>query len=219
MRALLFAMPKEVSAPFRAGQPVANRPGLTLYRPGPDLLVCVSGVGKVNTALAAQFLLDRFPVRELWNAGVAGCFQPLPPGTLVCASACVQHDLDVFGDPPGQVPVLERVFLPCSAPEADAARLQKAGLPCTAGVVATGDWFGQDFQRAEHIRDRFGALVCDMEAGAIAQVCLRNQIPFHCLKVVSDHLDHPAQYDEYQKNLPVAVEQLNLALECLLKEA
>ena len=218
MRALLFAMPKEVSAPFRAGQPVANRPGLTLYRPGPDLLVCVSGVGKVNTALAAQFLLDRFPVRELWNAGVAGCFQPLPPGTLVCASACVQHDLDVFGDPPGQVPVLEQIFLPCARPEADAARLRAGGLPCSTGVVASGDWFGRDLLRAHRIRDRFGALVCDMEAAAAAQVCLRNQVPFRCLKVVSDHLDHPAQYQQYQDNLPGAVARLGQALELLLEE-
>lgn len=212
-------MSKEVPPSFAGGMAVENRAGLTLRRVREDLLVCISGVGKVNAALAAQLLIGQFQIQALWNAGVVGCFQPLPVGTLIFATACVQHDLDVFGDPPGQVPVLERVFLPCSDPEADAARLQKAGLPCTAGVVATGDWFGQDFQRAEHIRDRFGALICDMEAGAIAQVCLRNQIPFHCLKVVSDHLDHPAQYDEYQKNLPVAVEQLNLALECLLKEA
>lgn len=212
-------MSKEVPPSFAGGMAVENRAGLTLRRVREDLLVCISGVGKVNAALAAQFLMDRFRIRELWNAGVAGCFRPLAVGTLVCATACVQHDLDVFGDPPGQVPVVERVFLPCARPEEDAARLAAAGLPCTTGVVASGDWFGRDLPRAHAIRNRFGALMCDMEAGAIAQVCLRNQIPFHCLKVVSDHLDHPAQYDEYQKNLPVAVEQLNLALECLLKEA
>ena len=212
-------MSKEVPPSFAGGMAVENRAGLTLRRVREDLLVCISGVGKVNAALAAQFLMDRFRIRELWNAGVAGCFRPLAVGTLVCATACVQHDLDVFGDPPGQVPVVERVFLPCARPEEDAARLAAAGLPCTTGVVASGDWFGRDLPRAHAIRNRFGALMCDMEAGAIAQVCLRNQIPFHCLKAVSDHLDHPAQYDEYQKNLPVAVEQLNLALECLLKEA
>ena len=209
-------MDKELAPPLTGGQPVDNPAGLPLRQLREDLLVCVSGVGKVNAALAAQFLMDRFRIRELWNAGVAGCFRPLAVGTLVCATACVQHDLDVFGDPPGQVPVVERVFLPCARPEEDAARLAAAGLPCTTGVVATGDWFGRDLPRANRIRDRFGALACDMEAGAAAQACLRNSVPFRCLKVVSDHLDHPAQYGQYQENLPMAVERLGRALALLL---
>ncbi len=209
-------MDKELAPPFTGGRPVDNRVGLPLRQLREDLLVCVSGVGKVNAALAAQFLMDRFRIRELWNAGVAGCFRPLAVGTLVCATACVQHDLDVFGDPPGQVPVVERVFLPCAGPEETATRLEGAGFPCTSGVVATGDWFGRDLPRANRIRDRFGALACDMEAGAVAQACLRNGIPFRCLKVVSDHLDHPAQYGQYQENLPMAVERLGRALALLL---
>lgn len=209
-------MDKELAPPLTGGQPVDNPAGLPLRQLREDLLVCVSGVGKVNAALAAQFLMDRFRIRELWNAGVAGCFRPLAVGTLVCATACVQHDLDVFGDPPGQVPVVERVFLPCARPEEDAARLAAAGLPCTTGVVATGDWFGRDYDRAALLRDHFSATVCDMEAGAVAQVCLRNQVPFHCVKIVSDHLFHPAQGEEYAQNVPQVVDKLNQALAALL---
>ena len=80
------------------------------------------------------------------------------------------------------------------------------------GVAASGDWFGRDLERAGRIRDRFHALVCDMEAAAIAQVCLRNAVPFRCVRVVSDHLFHPSQYEEYQANLPAAVDVLNRAL-------
>lgn len=217
MRAVLFAMGKELSPPFTGGVPLDSRPGLTLRQLRDDLLVCVSGVGKVNAALAAQHLLDRYPVSQLFNAGVAGCFTGLEAGTLVCATSCVQHDLDVFGDPPGQVSVVERIFLPCACPERDAARLAAGGLPCATGVVASGDWFGRDPRRAQLIRERFGALVCDMEAGAAAQVCLRSHVPFRCLKVVSDHLDNPAQYQQYQANLAAAAARLARGLELLLK--
>ena len=210
-------MSKEVPPSFAGGMAVENRAGLTLRRVREDLLVCISGVGKVNAALATQLLIGQFQIQALWNAGVVGCFQPLPVGTLIFATACVQHDLDVFGDPPGQVPVVERVFLPCARPEEDAARLAAGGLPCTTGVVASGDWFGRDLPRAHAIRDRFGALMCDMEAGAAAQVCLRNHVPFRCVKVVSDHLDNPAQYQQYQANLPGAVARLSRALELLLE--
>lgn len=215
MRGALYAMHKETGPDFSAARSVPNRAGLDLRRREDGVLLCVSGVGKVNAALAAQLLIDCFGVTELWNAGVSGCFRKLPAGTLVVGTACVQHDLDVFGDPPGLVPVLERVELPCTGPEADLAKLTAAGLDCRAGVVASGDWFSRDYDRAARIRDGFDALVCDMEAAAAAQVCLRSGIAFHTVKAVSDHLFHPAQYDEYQANLPAAVERLSRAVAIL----
>lgn len=218
MRAVLYAMHKETGPDFAGAQAVPNGAGLDLRRREDGTLLCVSGVGKVNAALAAQLLIDRFDVMELWNAGVSGCFRDMPSGTVVVGTACVQHDLDVFGDPPGLVPVLERVELPCAAPEEGLAKLVSAGFDCCSGVVASGDWFGRNFDRAAHIRDSFNALVCDMEAAAAAQVCLRNSVPFHAVKVVSDHLFHPSQYDEYQANVPAAVARLHEALAVLMKE-
>ena len=205
-------MHKETAPPFQGGELVENGAGLTLRRLPGDLIVCVCGVGKVNAALAAQHLIDRFAPEEIWNAGVSGCFRDLPAGAVVAVTHCVQHDLDVFGDPPGLVPVLERVELPCAGVKETLERLTAAGFDALPGVAASGDWFGRDLERAARIRDRFGALVCDMEAAAIAQVCLRSAVPFRCVRVVSDHLFHPSQYEEYQANLPAAVDVLNRAL-------
>ena len=218
MKAILYAMPKEIAAPFEGGEPLETSAGLPLRRLRDDLLVCVCGIGKVNTALTTQLLIDHFGVTELWNAGVTGCFRDYPAGTLLCASSCVQHDMDTFGDPPGLIPGLDLIHLPCAGAEEHAAALTAAGYDCKVGVVASGDWFGRDFPRAERIRDHFSADVCDMEAAAAAHVCLRNHVPFYCLKVVSDHLFHPSQYEEYQANLPAAVQRLNEALALLIKE-
>ncbi len=218
MRVLLFAMAKEAAPPFDAGEPVENGAGLTLRRLSKDLAVCLCGVGKVNVALGAQYLIDRFAPTELWNAGVTGCLTDLPAGTIVAATACVQHDMETFGDPPGLIPVLEQVELPCAGADDTLARLAAAGFDPVPGIVASGDWFGRDLKRAQRIRDHFHALVCDMEAAAAAQVCLRNAVPFRCVKVVSDHLFQPSQYEEYQANLPGAVQRLTQAL-CALELA
>ncbi len=217
MRGVLVAMHKELAPPFTDGEPLPAYSGLDLRQLDRQTVLCVCGVGKVNAALAAQLLIDRFAIDELWNIGVSGSFRDDPAGTLISATACVQHDLDIFGDPAGQVPVLDRVDLLCAGAEDAVKLLSAAGLPCRAGVVATGDWFGRDFPRAERIRDGFGADVCDMEAGAAAQVCLRAEVPFRCLKVVSDHLFHPSQYEEYQANAPQVTRRLNEALALLLK--
>ena len=155
---------------------------------------------------------------EVGNAGVAGCFHDFPVGTLVVARHCVQHDMDTsaVGDPLGLIPALNLIELPCQRVEEHVERLTQAGFAPRTGVVATGDWFGRDYERAAMLRDHFSATVCDMEAGAVAQVCLRNQVPFHCVKIVSDHLFHPAQGEEYAQNVPQVVDKLNQALAALL---
>ena len=109
MRTIIFAMTKEIAPPFDGGEPLENNAGLILRRLSDDLVTCVCGIGKVNAALAAQYVIDRFGATEVWNADVTGCFHDYPAGTLLCAEACVQHDMDTFGDPPGLIPVLVMV--------------------------------------------------------------------------------------------------------------
>lgn len=209
---ILYAMAKEADGLLKTlggvlTETVAGIPFYTL--PGGHTLV-IGGVGKVNAAMATQLLLDRCHPALVLNAGCAGAFAPLPVGTVVAARHCVQHDVDttLAGDPAGFVSTVERVEFPCHP-------LSPPGA--VAGVVATGDWFGRDFDRAGAIRDTYGATVCDMEACAVAQVCLRNAVPFAALKAVSDHLLSPAQDAEYQENLPAAMEALDAAVAAVLQ--
>lgn len=216
MVCLVYAMPGECAGLLdklnaTALPAVASMP---LYSLSDGALVAVGGVGKVNAAMAVQALLDRFPVDEIWNAGCAGAFANLPVGTVVVGSHCVQHDVDttLAGDEPGFVSTVERMEFPCALVPETLAALPDA----QAGVVATGDWFGRDFDRAENILRRYHAAVCDMEACAAAQVCLRNRVPFRCLKAVSDHLFSPAQEQEYQTNFSAAMDALDTAVTALL---
>ncbi len=218
MRGIVYAMHKEVAGALLPSGPVQTIAGMEFYSPTPDTVVCICGVGKVNAAMGSQALIDHFGVSEVYNAGVAGCFHDFPVGTLVVAHHSVQHDMDTsaVGDPLGLIPSLDIIELPCQGVEESVEVLTQAGLEPRTGVVATGDWFGRDYTRAAMLRDHFSATVCDMEAGAVAQVCLRNDIPFRCLKIVSDHLFHPAQGEEYAQNVPQVVEKLNQALSALL---
>lgn len=218
MRGIVYAMHKEMAGPLAQAKLLGDVAGMKLYQADENTVVCICGVGKVNAAMGAQALIDHFGVEEIWNAGVAGCFHDFPVGTLVVAHHCVQHDMDTsaVGDPVGEIPGLGRIELECTAPQADVDTLTQAGFVPRMGVVATGDWFGRDYARAAMVRDRFSATVCEMEAGAVAQVCEHHTIPFHCLKIVSDHLFHPAQGEEYAQNVPQVVEKLNQALAALL---
>ncbi|MCB7512637.1 5'-methylthioadenosine/S-adenosylhomocysteine nucleosidase [bacterium 210917-SL.2.15] len=217
---VLYAMKKEAEGLLRLrGTPEAEWiAGVPFFPLNGKTVVCVGGVGKVNAAMAVQLLIDRFGVERIVNAGCAGALCDLPAGALVLGTECVQHDVDttLAGDAPGFVSTVERVTFPCAETLETMTLLMNMGFTLTPGGVATGDWFGRDYTRAQAIRETYGALVCDMEACAAAQVCLRNGIPFQTMKVVTDHLFAPAQEQEYQDNFPAAMERLDEMMDVYL---
>src|SRR3954454_7842193 len=58
-----------------------------------DLPVLLTGMGKVNAAMAVARLLATERPSEIINLGTAGALKPDPPGTHVVAPV-IQHDLD-----------------------------------------------------------------------------------------------------------------------------
>lgn len=194
--------------------------GCKVYRAGENLSVCVGGIGKVNSAMSAQMLIDRCGAERVINVGCAGALTDLPTGQLVLGLDCVQHDMDtsILGDPPGFVSTVNCVRFPCADVEQTRAYLSHCGYDAAVGTVATGDWFGRDFARARWVADTFDAALCEMEACAAAQVCLRNGVPFQAFKVVSDHLFSPSQDEEFNNNVGDVMVRLNDAVYAYVKQ-
>ena len=184
--------------------------GVHFYDIAPGIIACAGGIGKVNIAMATQLLLMRYAPDLVFNAGVAGAMEELPIGTLVVAEDFIQHDMDTtaFGDPIGLVSTVNQVSFPCAHNETVCHLLDEMGVFYLKGRVATGDWFATDCPRSRNIRDTFHPMLCEMEGCAIAQVCLRNEVPFLALKSVSDRLFSEKQQDEYF-NFPEAMAKLN----------
>ena len=199
--ALQFAMPSELHAlpGARDLAPLETVSGVPVFEAAPGILACAGGVSKVNAAMAAELLCLKYGVDLILNAGVAGCLTDLPIGSLVVASEFVQHDVDTtaVGDPIGLVSTVNQVVFPTWRPERCVELLASLGHTAVTGRVSTGDWFAVKGARAEWIRDTFSPLLAEMEGGAIAQVCLRNNVKFVSVKSVSDHLFSDKQAEEY----------------------
>ncbi|MBQ3668302.1 MAG: 5'-methylthioadenosine/S-adenosylhomocysteine nucleosidase, partial [Clostridia bacterium] len=60
------------------------------------------------------------------------------------------------------------------------------------GLVATGDQFISQSADKQRISQSFGAAVCEMEGGSIAQVCYVNKTPCAILRAISDGADEGA---------------------------
>lgn len=198
---LQFAMPAELHAMPGAGDltPMETISGIPFYQIAPEITAAVGGVGKVNAAMAAEIFCRKFGVELILNTGVAGCLTDLPVGTLVVVSEFVQHDVDTtaVGDPIGLVSTVSQVNFPTWNPEYCREFLSGMNYPAETGRAATGDWFAVRGNRAEWIRDTFNPILIEMEGGAIAQVCLRNNVRCVSVKSVSDHLFTDKQKEEY----------------------
>lgn len=199
--AMQFAMPSEFHAMPGAKSltPLETISGASFFRLPSGVLACAGGVGKVNAAMAAELLCQKYGVDLILNAGVAGCCSDLPIGSLVVASDFVQHDVDTsaVGDPVGLVSTVNRVDFPCWEPARCVELLRAQGVEAVTGRVATGDWFAVKGSRIQQIVEAFHPLLVEMEGCAIAQVCYRNGVRFAAVKSVSDHLFSDNQAQEY----------------------
>jgi len=164
--------------------------GVPVYEIEPEIFAYAGGVGKVNAAMSAQLFIDRYHPDWMVNAGVAGSFLDLPIGTIVLAESFVQHDVDTsaMGDPIGLVSTVNRIEFPTSEVDKASVILEKMGINFRTGKVATGEVFMTKGERADWVAKTFSPTLCEMEGGAIAQVCLRNGVKFTALKSVSDRL-------------------------------
>lgn len=139
-----------------------------------------TGIGKVNAAwmLSRQIMLQRPSL--IINLGSAGS-NHFKKGEVVCCTQFIQRDMDVRGlgfalyETPlsGIPPLLEY-------------GIQFSDLP--SAICGTGDSFEMNHETTAYN-------VVDMEAYALALVAMKENIPFLCLKYISDGADDSAAED------------------------
>ena len=162
--------------------------------------LAVGGVGKVNAAMCAQIMIDRYNVGVIFNCGVAGGRAgSVERGDLVVADSLVQHDVDTsaLGDPKGFVSTVETVAFDVNETMSLrlASAVKKLKLPCKRGVIASGDQFVSGSGKVVELAEAFGAIAFDMEGGAIAQVCRRNGVEFVAVRAITDFADEKGGKD------------------------
>ena len=160
---------------------------------GKEVVGALAGIGKVNAAYTATIMVEKYGVDYLINTGIAGGVGKLKPLTALAVSSVCQHDSDTtaLGDPIGLVSGINKVYF--DADEALTEIIKKATVEGVVGRVASGDTFIADSNKAKAIATTFGAVACDMECGAVAQVCYLAGVKFGALKVISDSAEDGAE--------------------------
>lgn len=163
---------------------------------GKEVVVVKCNIGKVNAGICAQLLINEFGVDRVINTGVAGSLDAkIDIGDIVISTDAVQHDYDLtpIGGKPGELMDFGLVAFPADAEmqkmAAEAVREVAPEIHSFSGRVCTGDQFIAKKEQKERIVSTFGGLCCEMEGGAIAQVCYVNKTPFVIIRAISDKAD------------------------------
>lgn len=149
-----------------------------------DLHLVFTGIGKVNAGYYLMKYLSANKPDIIINLGTAGS-TAFRRGDVVCCTQFVQRDMDV--SPLG----IEKFKTPFSDDDVVLDYgINVDSLP--KGICGTGDSF-----ETEHNTDLYNVL--DMEAYALALIAKREQVPFLCLKYISDGANDDAVEDWTQE--------------------
>ena len=184
---------------------------------GAPVAALFSGVCKVNAAIAAQVLTDHYDVDIMINAGTAGAVDAkLSLFDTVISTETTYHDvadhiLTEFH------PWLDTIYFQADQELLRLSRIavQKLGKTDSVfwGRMVTGEAFIDDKGRRE-INKKYSPLTVDMESASIAHVCYVNQIPFICIRSITDTATHGG-VDSFEKNCnkaSVIAKDITLAL-------
>ncbi len=173
-----------------------NMVGLTFYvgtYAGKNLVLVKSGIGKVNAAICAQALIDRFDVEKIIMVGVAGSLSPdLRVGDIILSEDAVEHDMDTspLGDPIGTIPRMEESYFKADQEllrlALESAKEVAKGYRVLTGRVASGDQFICTEDAKAKIRETVGGMCAEMEGAAVAHTCYLNNTPFLIIRAISD---------------------------------
>jgi adenosylhomocysteine nucleosidase len=225
--AILTAIPEEIAA-FGQHLVETSRETVAGVRirhgalDGRAVVLGESGIGKVNGALAASILLDRFGCEGIIFSGVAGGLDPaLAVGDLVIATAVIQHDYGalVKGEfevyRAGELPFPQfrgRLAYLADSRLIAAARGAFTGSPAVHfGTILTGDSYLACGATRERLFGSHGGRAVDMESGAVAQVAEAFGVPWLIIRALSDlagedsHLDFQTFVHEAARKAAAAV--------------
>lgn len=176
---------------------------------GKNVVLVMSGIGKVAAAVTASILIDRFNVDNVIFCGTAGGIdKDLNTGDVVVADCLVQHDffdgVNFFRIP--RIGVSE--FIPDETlsdnmlagvsqylsesikndiPQKYLDQFKITNPKVVKGTIASGDQFINDKSKNQWLSDNINNLKCvEMEGAAVAQVCYLYNKPFAVLRVISD---------------------------------
>lgn len=202
---------KLISKDVTAAETFLKRKKLIFNVGGAQVIALHCGIGKVNAAAAAAHLAD-CGCAAIVNFGLSGGISGVCRGETVLCTEFLEHDFDLsgIGYKPFEKPGQEYVY---RADEKLCGIVRKLVPGIKEGTAVTGDCFVNDAAKRKFLKDEFSAMCCDMETAAVAYVCRFSDIPFVCVRKISDDAGNDAIDSHREMNTLGETDLARLCLE------
>lgn len=171
-----------------------------------EVVLCKSGVGKVNAAIITTILLYHFNIDFVINIGTAGGMKSDQETLdIVISDRVIQYDFDTsYLDGP------EGLGICCQSDKGLGEKVKNAfdknhiEANIYFGDIISGDKFVGDNDLIKDLRGKFPqAIACEMEAGAVGQACEKFSTPFVVIRSLSDIVDKDNSENDFLKNVEI----------------
>lgn len=161
----------------------------------------ISGCGKIKTACATQFLIDKYPSDFCFNFGTAGAISPdLKIGEIIIATKIIEHDVKEkfpkITSPP--IHIINEEFI---------KKFKALKINLKFGPILSGDEDIVTTQRKKALFKKYRGLSTDWESAGFALTCEINNVPFLVFRTISD-LAYEQTTEEYEKNQKTVIASL-----------
>ncbi|WP_103981741.1 5'-methylthioadenosine/adenosylhomocysteine nucleosidase [Helcococcus massiliensis] len=171
-----------------------------------EVVLCKSGVGKVNAAIITTILLYHFDIDFVINVGTAGgMISSQETLDIVISDRVIQHDFDTsYLDGPEGLGIYSQSDKSLGDKVKEAFDKNHIGANIYFGDIISGDKFVGDNNLIKVLREKFPqAIACEMEAGAVGQACEKFSIPFVVIRSLSDIVDKDNSENDFLKNVEI----------------
>ncbi len=210
MIAIIGAMQEEVNemlALVEAYQEVKKH-NVTFYEAKihqKDVVIVLSGIGKVNAAISTTVLLQSYPIKHVINIGTAGGLKEDENELdIIVSTKVAQFDIDVPGENWVRSFSNDKLTYACDSKLVELTKDILSDMTDSrvfTGPIVTSDMFIYQKEQVQLIQTYYPEALCaEMEAGAVAQVCRHFNTPFIVVRSLSDITikeDNHLSFDEY----------------------
>lgn len=166
------------------------------------IILCLSGIGKVNAAITTQYLIDTYHPDYIINSGCAGSLVESVKvlDTILVDCACY-HDFTPIRIMESCVPDNGKIKSDEKLLNKARKILDKKEITYHIGSITSGDCFVTSSEMRDDIYSRTNSLAVDMESASIGHTAKKNQVPFLIIRSISDFADGATEQEEQAANI------------------
>lgn len=169
-----------------------------------EFIIMVMGYGKVNIGSSLRFICEKYPIKVLLTIGTAGSVSDTNDiFSAIIPYSTLEFDVDFMPNGYGAaiIPKLDKGLYKTNEDLTEC--LQRASSMCGTNysndLIATSDMFVTNYNLSNSIRREYNAGAVDCECGSVGEFCYINNIPYACIKVISNFANNNGirQYNLY----------------------